>query len=193
MSAPELATYAGPAARRVAEAGTALALAGWVVATAVSQHPNRAFDRLRRFDRTGVAIPNWRFFAPEPATHDFRVLHRYLCADGTQTEWQESNVISQRAWRQSFWFPDRRRDKAMSDICNEIIGHLRTPGQDLTVTPAYRILRDFVAARLAATHTGPDPQGFQFLVVSDCGYDDETEPDYLFASRFEKWQPSADS
>ena len=36
-------------------------------------------------------------------------------------------------------------------------------------------------------HEGPDPQGFQFLVVSDCGHDEEPEPRYLFASRFEPW------
>lgn len=177
-------------ARRLAEGGVAAALTTWLVSTALSQHPNRSFDRLRKFDRTGVAIPNWRFFAPEPATHDFRVLHRYLRADGSQTDWFESNVISPRIWRQSFWFPDRRRDKAMFDVCNEIIGHLRIPGLDITGTPGYRILRDFVSTRLAAAHEGPEPRGFQFLVVSDCGHDDEDEPSYLFASRFEPWARS---
>lgn len=172
---------------RTAETGVAAALTGWLVATALSQHPNRSFDRLRALDRTGVAIPNWRFFAPEPATHDFRVLHRYLDAAGVESEWFESTAISPRAWTQSFWFPARRRDKAMSDICNEIIGHLRVPGQDLTVTPAYRMLRDLVAARLREAQQGPDPEGFQFLVVSDCGHDADDEPRYLFASRFEPW------
>jgi hypothetical protein len=180
MSAPRTVERAG-------ELAFAAGVTGWWVATALSQHPNRAFDRLRRYDRTGIALPNWRFFAPEPATHDFRVLHRYLCQDGTQTPWAESNLISPRAWRQSFWFPSRRRDKAVSDICNELIGHMQVPGLELTTTPAYRILRDFVARRLTLAHQGPDPQGFQFLVVSDCGHDEEPEPQYLFASRFEPW------
>ena len=167
-------------AERAGELALGVAVTGWWVATALSQHPNRSFDRLRRYDRTGIALPNWRFFAPEPATHDFRVLHRYL--------WSESNLISPRAWCQSFWFPTRRRDKAVSDICNELISHLQVPGLELTTTPAYRLLRDFVARRLRSTHEGPEPQGFQFLVVSDCGHDEEPEPQYLFASRFEPWR-----
>lgn len=172
---------------RIVEGGLAGALTTWLVATALSQHPNRSFDRLRSLDRTGVAIPNWRFFAPEPASHDFRILHRYLRHDGSQTEWFESNVISPRMWRQSFFFPERRRDKAMFDVCNEVLGHLRTPGLDITITPGYRLLRDFVAVRLAEQHTGPDPQGFQFLIVTDSGHDTDDEPTYLFASGFEKW------
>lgn len=171
----------------VAELTVAATLAGWLIATAVSQHPNRAFDRLRRYDSTGIALPNWRFFAPEPAIHDFRVLHRVLGVDGEPSLWAETNVIHPRAWRQSFWFPARRADKAMSDICNELIGHLAVPGQDVTVTPAYRMLRDFVARRLSEDHDGAPPKGYQFLVVSDCGHDEDEEPRYLFASRFEPW------
>lgn len=173
--------------RRIVEGGIAATLTTWLVTTALSQHPNRTFDRFRSLDRAGVTIPNWRFFAPEPAKHDFRVLHRYLRHDGSQTEWFESNVISPRAWGQSFFFPERRRDKAMFDVCNELLTQLRMPGVDVTTKPGYRLLRDFVAVRLAATHQGPDPQGFQFLVVTDPGHDDEDEPTYLFASRFEPW------
>lgn len=185
---------AAPAAERALELGVAAVLGSWVAVTALSQHPNRTFDRFRRRDPLGVVIPNWRFFAPDPAVHDFRVLHRWLCADGTQTAWREPTVIPGRTWRQAFWFPDRRADKALIDVCGELVTYLQMPGLDLTTTPAYRLLRSFtrssVAAATADDPAGP-PRGFQFLVLRHTGHDEEPEPDYLFASRFEAWTEPA--
>jgi hypothetical protein len=176
-------------ARDLAVAG---ALTSWVLVTGLSQHPNRAFDRFRKFDRTATAIPNWRFFAPEPAVHDFRVLHRHLDADGTVSAWRETTVLHRRVARQMVWFPDRRRDKAISDICNEVITQLNSTDLDVTRLPSYRLLRDLVGTVLTAeTAGGPPPAGFQFLVARNGGYDEDIEPDYLFASPFEKWQPDA--
>jgi hypothetical protein len=174
-----------PAPGRSLDLAASAALTGWIAVTALSQHPNRTFDRFRRRDTLGVVIPNWRFFAPEPAIHDFRVLHRYLRADGSQTGWKECTEISPRCWRHAVWFPDRRRDKGMIDACSELILALQVPGLDLTTTPAYRVLRDVVAVSLAASVTGEPPQGFQFLLLRHTGHDEEPEPEYLFASRFE--------
>jgi hypothetical protein len=174
-------------ARTAAVAGT---LTAWVVATGLSQHPSRAFDRYRRYDPSGVLLPNWRFFAPEPAVHDFRLLHRHLGADGTVSPWRETTTLHRRLARQMFWFPDRRRDKAVSDICNEIITQLTGTDVDVSKLPAYRLLRDLVSGIVAAELTEP-PQGFQFLVARHGGYDESIEPDYLFASPFEPWSRAA--
>lgn len=172
-------------AERIGEVAIAGALAGWVALTAVSQHPNRTFDRFRRRDPLGVMIPNWRFFAPDPAVHDFRLMYRYLHGDDA-TEWIEPLSIPRRTWLQGFWFPGRRRDKGLIDICGEFITYLQIPGLDLAGTPAYRLLRDFVGD-LVAEAAGEELTGFQFLVLRHTGYDEEPEPDYLFASRFERW------
>lgn len=161
------------------------ALVGWLAATALSQHPNRQFDRLRKYDRSGVALPNWRFFAPEPCTHDFRVLHRTLAKDGTQSHWQETYTVAPRRMSHMFWFPERRRDKGMNDICNELVRSLQDPELDLSSTPAYRVLRDYVQVTLAAETDSF--RGFQFLVVADSGYDEDDETHYVFASKFEPW------
>jgi hypothetical protein len=161
-------------------------LTGWLLATTLSQHPNRAFDRFRKYDRTGAMLPNWRFFAPEPAVHDYRVLYRVLHADGEQTTWREATALGDRRLRQALYFPDRRRDKAVSDVCNEMLGYLNTH-EDLTLLPAYRLMRDHVAAVVARDETSCGIDGFQFLVVRAAGYDDD-EPEYLFASAFEEWR-----
>ena len=157
----------------------------WLLATAACQHPQRAFDRFRDYDPTGLFVPNWRFFAPEPAQHDFHVLHRVLTADGRQTPWSETTRISPRAWGHAAWFPDRRRDKAMFDICNELITLMSVPGVELPATAPFHLLRDLVRLKVEEEHRdGPPPQGFQFLIARHTGHDEEPEPDYLLASPF---------
>lgn len=166
-----------------AEVAVRTGLTAWFTVTALSQHPNRQYDRFRKFDRSGVAIPNWRFFAPEPCTHDFRVLHRTLSEDGAQSHWQETHSIQSRRFTHMFWFPERRRDKGMNDICNEMVTLLHMPDLDIAATAPYRVLRDQVAQRVA--EDGKRVQGFQFLLLADAGYDEDEETQYIFASKFE--------
>lgn len=181
------------AAARVRDLAVASAVTGWLVATGLSQHPNRAFDRLRAYDRTGTMLPNWRFFAPEPAMHDFRVLHRTVTTEDVVSPWAETNLLARRCARQSVWFPDRRRDKAISDVCNEIISQLNVLDRDVVRLPSYLLLRDFVRhTAAAALPTGAEPpRGFQFVVARAGGYDEEIEPEYLFASPYEQWTARA--
>jgi hypothetical protein len=170
---------------RLPELVACAGLGAWFVATAASQHPHRAFDRFRDYDPTGLFVPNWRFFAPEPAQHDFHVLHRVLTAEGEQTPWSESTHITPRAWRHALWFPDRRRDKAMFDVANELITLTTIPGLDLATTAPFELLRDAVELKVRAEYEGrPLPQGFQFLIARYTGHDESGEPDYLLASPF---------
>ncbi len=176
----------------VAKALVTAGLGAWLVATAASQHPHRAFDRFRDYDPTGLFVPNWRFFAPEPAQHDFHLLHRVLTADGDETPWCETKQISPRAWRHAAWFPDRRRDKAMFDVCNELITLMAIPSLDLTATSPFQLLRDFVeleVRRECAEHE--TAKGFQFLIARHTGHDADHEPDYLLASPFIPLQEEA--
>jgi hypothetical protein len=167
-------------------------LSGWLVTTIASQHPHRAFDRFRDFDPIGLLVPNWRFFAPEPAMHDFHLLHRVLEPDGEATSWEETIRIPARVWRHAAWHPERRRDKAMFDVCNELVTLLAVPSLDVTATAAYRLLRDHVEVVVRAQRHGrPLPQGFQFLIVRHTGHDDAPEPDYLLASAFEPLRMAA--
>ncbi|GAB2470249.1 hypothetical protein [Jatrophihabitans fulvus] len=182
---------------RARDLAVASSLTGWLVVTGLSQHPNRAFDRFRGMDRTGTVIPNWRFFAPEPAMHDFRVLHRHMGEDGDVSAWRETTALQRRRLGQTVWFPDRRRDKAISDICNEIISQLDVVDDRVVELPCYRLLRDLVAGVVAdegRTGTvGGEVAGFQFLVARSGGYDPDIEPEYLFASPYETWRAHADA
>jgi hypothetical protein len=158
-------------------------LGAWVLATAASQHPHRAFDRMRDFDPTGLLVPNWRFFAPEPARHDFHLLHRVLTADERQTPWCETSPITPRRSRHAVWFPERRREKAVFDVCNELIMLMAVPRLELEKTVPFELLRNHVEQRVRAAHE-ETPQGFQFLIARHSGHDDSEDPDYLLASPF---------
>lgn len=160
-------------------------LSAWFTATAASQHPHRAFDRLRHWDPTGLLVPDWRFFGPRPATHDLHVVHRVLASDGEQTRWRETTRITPRVWRHAVWFPDRRRDKAMFDICKELITLMATPSRDVTTTAPFQLLSEFVASEVRReAANGPPPRGFQFLIVSHTGHDQAHRPHPLFASPY---------
>ncbi|GAB2954752.1 hypothetical protein GCM10027280_49000 [Micromonospora polyrhachis] len=160
-------------------------LVTWFGVTVLSQHPQPLFDRFRRYDITGLLIGNWRFFAPEPAQHDFHVLHRVLTADGEQTPWAETTEIPKRHWRQVVWFPERRQDKAVFDICADLIVHLGQPHIELTKTTAFEVLRDFVELTVRREYAGDRlPKGFQFVIARSAGYDESHDPDYLLVSPF---------
>lgn len=171
-------------ATRLAESAVAAVLGGWVVVTALSQHPSRTFDRLRHLDKPGTLIPNWRFFAPEPAVHDYRLLHRVRSADGTVSSWTESVQIARRTVAQSVWYPDRRRDKAVHDLCSEIITLLSEQQIGIPTFPCYRLLRDHI--RDVVRREDPAAAGFQWVVARTAGYDTSEEPTYLFASPYER-------
>lgn len=160
-------------------------LAVWFGATAASQHPVRSFDRVRDRDKVGLLLPNWRFFAPEPAQHDYHILHRVLTADGGQTGWEETTRITPRAWNQMVWFPDRRREKGLFDVCSQLVALMNRPGLDVTRFPAYRVLRDSVDLTVREEYADQEPpQGFQFLIARHTGHDQTHEPDYVFLSPF---------
>ncbi len=171
--------------RRAGPLALSLGLGSWLLATAASQHPHRAFDGLRRKDPIGLGLPNWRFFAPEPAQHDYHVLHRVLRADGTQSPWAETTTIAARRWSHVVFFADRRREKGLFDVAGELLTLMADPRIELTKTVPYELLRNAVELRVRTEHAdGPRPRGFQFLLARHTGHDAEPEPDYLLASPF---------
>ncbi len=180
-----------PASVRAATLCVSAGLGTWLLATAASQHPHRLFDGLRRNDFTGMMVPNWRFFAPEPAIHDFHLLHRVLHADGTKTPWEETAPIIPRSWSQVAFFARRRQEKGMFDVGTELAVAMTRPDLDVTTTPAYEILRNRIEIKVLEDHAaGPRPKGFQFLVARGTGHDEQDEPDYLLSSPFIALRPA---
>jgi len=184
----------GATAGRLAGTATLWAAASVLIATALSQHPNRAFDRLRGLDPFGLVLPNWRFFAPIPAMDDYRLLHRVQHADGSEGEWEETIPIAPRTLTQFVWFPDRRREKAVFDMTSELLARIPAGDDAVLGCAAYRtldgIVRETIGRRSSAAST-LEPLGYQFLVARHAGFDERTEPEFLLVSPFVPWNGGA--
>jgi hypothetical protein len=181
MSAPTAIRRRGPLTAVVA-AG----LTGWFIATVAVNLPDPTLDRIRAYDRFGLLLGSWRFFAPLPARHDLRLLHRTLRADGTCTPWQMTMPVYERRARQIVWFPERRDEKAMVDVIGLLQKYLQQPGARLVRSRLYQLLRDVVAEQVRRDHRGGElPQGFQFIIAMHAGYDGSEEPRFVLSSPFE--------
>lgn len=160
-------------------------LAGWLVATALSQHPHRALDRVRTWPSGLIRIPDWRFFAPEPGRTDSHVLMRLVMADGTAHEWRETHEYPGRSWRQALYYPEHRLDKGFFDLVSGLrqrMSQLEGPFEDISEYPA---LVSHVRTALTRSTVPPGAVGFQFMVVEDAGYDEDADIEVRLLSRFE--------
>ncbi|WP_180931106.1 hypothetical protein [Streptomyces sp. AJS327] len=169
--------FTGPGAvARVAGAGV-------LIGTLAAQHPHPAFNRIQRLDRLGSILPNWRFFAPHPAQHDFVLFYRTLDAAGETSDWRPLEVIAGRRARQAAWFPERRTEKAVFDICNELQAHLKKGFQTVTRLPSYRLLSAYLRRTIRESGAA-EVKGFQFTLARTTGYDETTEPEIVFVSPY---------
>lgn len=174
-------------ADRVPELVVTGAVSAWVVATALSQTPDRRFDALRTYDRSTIAIPNWRFFAPSPAQHDNLVAYRVRYDDGTVSGWQDLFLPQERRWNHALFYPRRRREKGLTDLVMIVLDHMMRDLKTVEESVGYRALVG-LTRRVIMSASVPgerEPQGFQFLLARDAGYAEDVEPELLFCSRYE--------
>jgi hypothetical protein len=170
---------------RMDTVAAACGFATWFVVTASCQHPDRSFDRLRDLDPTGISIPEWRFFAPEPGRHDFHVVYRTETAAGEQDPWRSASEYSERSWKDFIWFPGRRESKGLFDLCGALRTHVIAGDSEITQATSYRLIRDYVEKIVRKENAGEElPPGFQFAIVLATGYDEEHDPEYLLVSPF---------
>lgn len=164
---------------------------GWLVATLLSQHPESNLDRFRRLDdRFGNAvIPNWKFFAPNPAVEDVHILYRLASADLSEySPWMECHTISPRKMSQAFWFPRRRFEKGIFDAHQTLVMGLASMGKGEENDTALReaigdtseMLNNYI--RYNYTHsiseTKEDWYWQQLMLVRFAGNDDAAKPIY---------------
>ncbi|PNE37327.1 MULTISPECIES: hypothetical protein [Streptomyces] len=172
-------------------AGWRIAGAAMLVSTLAVQHPNPMFNRLQLKD-TFSMLPNWRFFAPTPATHDYHFVYRTLGAEGTTSPWQGLDVIEGRKPWQIAWFPTRRPEKAVFDICSEILHVIDKGFAVVTRTAGYRTLTEHLRATLLDRGTSArEIKGFQFALARATGYDTTHTPEMVFVSPYIPFAPGA--
>jgi hypothetical protein len=166
-----------------------IACAAVLVGTVAAQHPNPAFNRTARMDIFSALFPNWRFFAPTPAQHDYHFFYRALNEKGETSKWYLVKVIAGRKPGQIAWFPGRRPEKAIFDICSELITALDKGFEELVTLPSYRMLREYLRGLIRREgHEGV--KGFQFCLTRATGYDESNEPDIICVSPYTPMDPT---
>ncbi|MEV1051417.1 hypothetical protein ACFWZR_03930 [Streptomyces sp. NPDC059017] len=178
-------------ASTVMERAVPALLAGWFVASVLGQHPDRSYDKVRSGDKTGtgILIPNWRFFAPNPAVEDQHFLYRLANEDKSRhTEWREVYAITPRKLAHAFWFPGRRAEKAIFDVASTLLNNpgAMTPLHREAKESAYALVNEFVRRRITPEAGFPL---FQVLLVRYSGYDHSEDPKYDLVFDYEKVNP----
>ncbi len=135
------------------------------------------------------AVPNWRFFAPHPAVHDFHLLYRTLSADDETPEWTRLSLTPDRTVQHAIWFPGHRLGKAIFDVGDEILRHQSEGFAVLTKLPSYRILVDCLRREIRESAESPQPKGFRFAFARSTGYDMSEEPEMMFISPYTPMDP----
>jgi len=159
--------------------------AALLLLTVAHQHPNRTIDLLpkRRSLRwiLNTIIPDWRFFAPRPATSDYHVHYRVDLGGGRGSQWVPMVMLQRRTPSQVVLFPRRRESKAVFDLVNELLTATAAGQQEVERTTGYRLL-----AQRALFHAWRNPHavGAQFCIVKDDGYATESRIDALYASPY---------
>ncbi|WP_438484217.1 hypothetical protein [Streptomyces sp. S186] len=153
-----------------------------VVTTILNQHYSPAFMRLQDKDILSF-LPNWRFFAPRPATHDHCLVYRVLERGGETTPWKSISTIPERKAVHILWYADRRTEKSVFDAINEILHFMNQSFSFITQLTGYRLLSAYIMKRYVLEQNG-DAQGFQFAVIRSPGYDETAEPSTLFVSPY---------
>jgi hypothetical protein len=168
---------------------TRVAGAVLLAATLAGQHPSRVFNRIQLKDTLSI-LPNWRFFAPTPAMHDYHLLYRTLSHDGVSSRWKSVDIITGRKPQQILWFPSRRPEKACFDVCSDILHYVDKGFPVVVRTPGYRVLTAYLRRRVEEDGNG-DAQGFQFTLVRAAGYDTSEDPETIFVSPLCPMRPDA--
>ncbi|MEN3586391.1 MULTISPECIES: hypothetical protein [unclassified Streptomyces] len=168
---------------------TRLVCSGMLLSTLAAQHPNQMFARVNKLDKTSVLLPNWRFFAPTPAQHDYQFLYRTLSYDRETSPWQMVEVINERRLAQFVWFPGRRAEKAIFDLCQEVLTVLGDGFEVAAHHPAYRMLVEFIRDRVNRSGA-PGIKGFQFALARAAGHDPSEEPQIVFVSPYIPLRPA---
>jgi hypothetical protein len=155
--------------------------AGWYGLSVLQQMEKTKLAR--KVDPTSMAIPNWRFFAPLPARHDYNVLHRDRLRDGTVTEWREESLATPRSISQVLWHPRRRVEKTLFDVASELfqVSKEIDDPRRIQLTVSYLSLLNHIANRVPHAD---ETESIQFLVAHSAAHEERVEPQLLFLSEW---------
>lgn len=125
-----------------------------------------------------MLVPEWRFFAPQPAQGDYHLLYRDRYHDGSLTNWTEVRPTMERRWWNVAWNPGKRERKAVFDAFTEFTPYLSRTDTTLECSVAYLTVLNHVSSIPRST----SPEFTQFLLMASHGGSPEKDPDIIYIS-----------
>ncbi len=162
-----------------------------LVGTIAAQHPNPAFARPKKLDPFSSLFPNWRFFAPVPAQHDYDIFYRHKTPERT-SDWLRLHEITPRKFSQFLWFPERRPEKGLFDIVSELVTTMTSGVDRMMASVPYAMLRHYVQRHITHVDDEQDVEGFQFSIIRHAGHDESEPLEIIFVSPFVPFQPKSE-
>lgn len=141
----------------------AIALAAWMISSVLAQKP---LSRVLQFDLFGL-LPNCRFFAPKPVSHDLSIYVRSIDKEGRRAPWQMLIKEKKEPWC-VLWNPQHRLKKAIHDILEMLQSH----SEDRTIwhlSYPYLLLLNVAAFRLKSA------AAIQFVITAHAGYENDNQ------------------
>lgn len=148
----------------------------WALLSIVVLSP-KACAYLRTWDVCSL-IPEWKFFAPNPAQGDFHLLYRDRLADGTITPWTEVRFSERASLLCALWNAGRREPKALFDAVSDLGAEARLAPAVLAGSLSFLTILNYVSSlpRWAAA------EFTQFLILHSFGRFSNDQPVVVFLS-----------
>lgn len=154
----------------------AIFLGGWLLLSVLVLVPRLTLP-IRLLDPLSV-IPEWKFFAPNPAQGDYCLLYRDQFPDGSLTPWTEVVQSAGRRWWSMLWNPGKRANKALFDAVVELGRQARAQAEGLEASFAYLTLLNYVSVLPRMSHA----RVTQFLILYSHASRHDSQPEMVFLS-----------
>jgi hypothetical protein len=148
----------------------------WFLASVLVYVPSLK-PHIRTWDLFAL-IPQWNFFAPRPAQHDFLLLYRDRLQDGSITDWTQVASIAPRKMWTVIWNPWKRDNKAFFDAVTDLAAHVQNSPSTLELSVPYITILNYISG---LPRFGP-ASFTQFLLMRSTLGTKATEPELLFLS-----------
>jgi hypothetical protein len=156
----------------------AAVLLAWFIASVVVQRESGPLTLwLLQFDVFGL-LPNCRFFAPKPMSHDLILFTRCTETEKGAGSWVPFVSRPKRPWC-FIWNPEHRIRKTIHDLTE---GLQRYEGEPELRRLTYAYLALLEAASSACAGSGTH---VQFVIAASAGFEDQT-PNLVFVSHIHR-------
>ncbi|HTS31809.1 MAG TPA: hypothetical protein VMH81_38330 [Bryobacteraceae bacterium] len=150
----------------------------WIGATIVRQVWKGHHPVLNGMDRFSL-IPRWTFFAPNPATSDYRLMFRDRYAGGRFSLYREVPLGARLSVLHVIWNPGKRGQKLLADSVRGLVRSAAAMHESgLKTTLGYLAILNYVAS-LPRTSAS---EATQFVIVETFGHFPVKEPRLVMQS-----------